>query len=50
MAKDKEEKTLTIHDKWNEDSKLPNGGLNFDDSEWDGTYIKIRRPDEKKED
>lgn len=44
MAK---EKDLTIHDKWKLDSKLPGGGLNFDDSEWDGEYIEIEQIDEE---
>jgi DNA invertase Pin-like site-specific DNA recombinase len=38
----------TIYEKWEQDSKLPNGGIGFDDSECDGTYIEIRRPNKDK--
>jgi hypothetical protein len=51
MAKKSEEKKpLTIYDKWEQDSKLPNGGIGFDDSEWTGEYIEIREPNKDKKD
>lgn len=51
MQKDKkeEQKPLTIYEKWDRDSKEPNGGIGFDDSECDGTFIKIRRPNKDKD-
>lgn len=49
MQKKKNEEQKTIYEKWEEDSKLPNGGISFDDTEWDGKYIEIRRPNENKD-
>jgi hypothetical protein len=49
MTKKDEKEDLTIHEKWEEDSDLykKEEGLGFDDSEWEGDYIKIERYKEK---
>lgn len=47
--KKEEQQPLTIHEKWQKDSELPNGGIGFDDSEWDGAYIPIRKPKKDKD-
>ncbi|WP_155925762.1 hypothetical protein [Bacillus sp. UNC438CL73TsuS30] len=46
--KNEEQEPLTIHEKWEKDSELPNGGVGIDDSEWTGEYIEIQRPNERK--
>jgi hypothetical protein len=38
--KNEEKKPLTIYDRWNKDSEEPNGGIGFDDSEWDGMVYR----------
>lgn len=48
QKKNEEQKTLTIHEKWQRDSELPNGGIGFDESEWTGEYIEIEEPNKDK--